>query len=208
MGGCKDWRYKSANKKGPAQILDIDEPGATEKFQSPTLKVARHCARKQVEDKDIADDELDPLHARPRAAGPVPWETRGQQDVGGAMDVDEEKGNCTSSSGAPGSENGYHPAACSVPDSSTLFAQLLSSSSSPARHPEWESSFDETREPPQAPLADRARRSRLTWDPLHDQCSERGFRRKELEEAWRTRLTSMGAEEGKRNSKGSHFPGV
>ena len=51
--------YKGANKKstshyrGPAKILDIDETGATVKFQSQTFIVARHCVRKKVEEKDV-----------------------------------------------------------------------------------------------------------------------------------------------------------
>ena len=41
--------YKASNRKGaprwrgPAKILDVDDAGATAKFQSPTFKVARNC---------------------------------------------------------------------------------------------------------------------------------------------------------------------
>ena len=87
--------------------------------------MARSCVRKKVAGEDVGDDELDPLHARMRTVGPVPWETQGQQDLGDAMDVDEGKGNCTSITAAPGSEPGYHPAAIPVPDPSIASAATL-----------------------------------------------------------------------------------
>ena len=56
-------------RRGPALILGIDEAGVTVKFQSQTFKVARFCARKKGEQKDVEDAELDPLRARFRRIG-------------------------------------------------------------------------------------------------------------------------------------------
>ena len=70
--------YESTNKKsaprrrGPAKILNIDDAGATVKFQLRTFKVARYCLRRQVEERDAEDEELDPFHARMRTVGSAP----------------------------------------------------------------------------------------------------------------------------------------
>ena len=53
--------FEATNRKikprwrGPERILDIDETGATVKFQSQTSKVARFCVRKKVEEKDVEE---------------------------------------------------------------------------------------------------------------------------------------------------------
>ena len=44
------------------------------------------------------------LHARMRTVGPGLWEGQGRRGMGDVMDVDEEKGDCTSSTGARGRE--------------------------------------------------------------------------------------------------------
>ena len=55
--------HKATNRKGapsfrrPAEILDIDEPGAAAKFQSRISKVARLSARRSAEEKDVEDVE-------------------------------------------------------------------------------------------------------------------------------------------------------
>ena len=41
----------------------------------------------------------------------------------------------------------------------------------------------------------------MTWGQLRDQCSQRGFRKKESKAALKTRLTTMDAAEAKRNLK-------
>ena len=47
---------KAAKKKsttrwrGPAKILDIDDTGATVKFQSRTFNMARYCVREEAEE--------------------------------------------------------------------------------------------------------------------------------------------------------------
>ena len=38
-------------------MLDIDETGVTETFQSQTLKMSRYCVRKRLNEKDADDGE-------------------------------------------------------------------------------------------------------------------------------------------------------
>ena len=51
--------HKAANRKSaprrmePARISDTDETGAAVKFQSQTLKVARYCVRRKLEEEDV-----------------------------------------------------------------------------------------------------------------------------------------------------------
>ena len=51
----------NARRRGPAAILDFGEFGATLKFQSQTLKVARYCVRRKVEETNLpqAPEECD-----------------------------------------------------------------------------------------------------------------------------------------------------
>ena len=83
----------------------------TVKFQSKTFKVARFRARGKVEGEDVEDADLDPMHARMRTAGPEPRDKKGQQDLGDVMNVDEDKGHCSSSTGTPENGEGRHPCA-------------------------------------------------------------------------------------------------
>ena len=84
--------FKSTpRRRGPAIIMDIDEPGVTVKFQSQTFKVARYCVRKQVEEEDVDDEEFDPSHVRMRAVGSAFWEGQAQRVTGDGLDADEEK---------------------------------------------------------------------------------------------------------------------
>ena len=77
--------YKFTNKmgappgRGRAIIPDVGGSDVKEKFQSQTFKVAR----KQVEEKDVEDGELDPFHARARAVGSAPLGTRRAEGYGG-----------------------------------------------------------------------------------------------------------------------------
>ena len=43
-----------------AKILDIDDTGATVKFQSQTFKVTRYCLRKKLDEKDVGEVEGNP----------------------------------------------------------------------------------------------------------------------------------------------------
>ena len=173
---------KSTNKKsaprrrGPAQVLDIDETGATVKFQPQTF-----CVQEKVEGKDVDVEESDPLHARMWAVGSAPSEQLMQRDMGGGMDAGGGEGNRTSGSSAPGSGDGYHPATIPAPNSPTLSEKLPPSPRSPVRHPEWKSSFDKESEPRQAPGVDWARYDQLAWD-------QRALRWKESEGVLKTRL--------------------
>ena len=80
--------YRSANRKstprwrGSANFLVIDATWAAVKFQSQTSKVAPYCARKKVEERDVEDAELDPLHSRMRTAASAPWEHSTQRGMG------------------------------------------------------------------------------------------------------------------------------
>ena len=57
--------YKAQSRKSapqwwsPTLISDIDETGATVKFHSQDSKVARFCARKRGEEKEVGENELD-----------------------------------------------------------------------------------------------------------------------------------------------------
>ena len=113
------------------------------------------------------------------------------------MDVDVEKESWTWSTGTPRCDDRYHPAAIPAPDSPTVSVDLPSSPRSPGRRPEWESSSDKECEPFRAPVAGRAQYDQLTWDQLHQQRSQRGFRRKESKEVVKTRLASTDAAEAR-----------
>ena len=151
----------------------------------------------------MGDAELDPSHARMRSVGPAPWDTREEQDMGNAMDVDTEKGKCTSNTGAPENRQGRRPAAIPAPGSPPLSEKLPSPHGSPAKRPEWESSFGNKCEPSQTPVADRAQYDRLTRDQTHDRCRRRGFRERDSKAVLETRLTSMDAAEKKREKRGA-----
>ena len=81
QGSATRWR-------GPDMILDIEETGEKVKIQSQTLIVARFCARKKVEAKDVEDAELGPLRERFRHSGTDLGSRPRQLDVVADMDVD------------------------------------------------------------------------------------------------------------------------
>ena len=60
-----------------------------------------------------------------------------------------------------------------------------------------ESSFDKACEPSQARSADETRYDEVMWGQLRDQCSQRGFRKKESKAVLETRLTTMSVAEVK-----------
>ena len=68
--GCAALFYKARSKKsaprrrGRALISDIDETGAAVAFQSQISKVARFRVRGRGEEKDVEEDELDPVTIR------------------------------------------------------------------------------------------------------------------------------------------------
>ena len=122
-----------------------------------------------------------------------------QVDVETGVDVGREDGNNASNSGIPESESGLFRGMVPVPSSPSLAVQLPSPHVPSGKHPHSESSFDRARKPSRAPRADGAQFDEMTWDQLPDSCSRRGFRNKESKAALKTRLTTMGAAEEKRN---------
>ena len=111
------------------------------------------------------------------------------------MDVDREDGNNATSTGIPASESGPKPEMIPAPDTPGLSEQLLPPHVPSERHPHSESSFDKAREPSQALTAHGAQYDEMPWGQLHNQCSRRGFRRKESKAVSKTRLTTMGTAE-------------
>ena len=91
------------------------------------------------------------------------------------MDADWEDGDCAPSAGISDSGSGPIPLAIPAPDSPPLSEQLPSSQGPSEKHPDWNSSFVNKCEPPQAPIEDRAHYDKLTWGQLHDHCYQRGF---------------------------------
>ena len=139
---------------GPVRI---DQTGAPVNFRPQTFEVVRYCARRKVEETDVDDEGLDPFHVRVGAVGSVPWGHHARRDMGDATDMDDEKGNCSSSTGTRRSEGRYRPAAVPVLDSPTLAVQLLFSPRFLVRHPEWESFCDKKCETSRAPVLGWAR---------------------------------------------------
>ena len=85
-----------------------------------------------------------------------------------------------------------------VPDSPPLSAQVLSLPRSSMQHPAPGSLFDRNCAQPQAPEVGRTQNEKLTGDQLHEQCSQRGYRRKGPKDVSKTSLASMDAAEAKR----------
>ena len=173
------------------------------KLWSQTFKVARYCVRKKVEEKDVDEEELDPLHRRMRAAGSVPWQQHARRDIGNGLDVDEAKGNWASRTGTPRSADSFYLEEIPAMDCPALSEQLPSPHRSHRGHPEWKCSLDKKYEPSSAPEVDRAQYDLSTWDQLNEQRPPRGFRRKESKEDMKTRLALMYAAEANRKPKGS-----
>ena len=87
-----------------------------------------------------------------------------------------------------------------VPNSSTLPIQLPIPQDATVSPRPFNPSFVRTCAPSQAPEADGAKYEELTWGQLHDQCSQRGYRKIESEAVLETRLSTMDAAEAKRIS--------
>ena len=169
------------------------------KSKSQAFKLAIFCLRGKVEAKDVGDAEADPMRARLRSAESDPGNQREQVDVEVGMDADGEDADCTFGAGISESESGQKPVATPVPDAPPLSAQLPSPHGSLGQHSDLESSFDKICEPSQSPRADRTQYDEMTSDQPHDKCPQQGFRLKESKAALKTRLTTWGAAEEKRN---------
>ena len=81
--------------------------------------------------------------------------------------------------------------------------QLPSPQRSLEKRPDLESALDKICEPSQAPKVNRTQYDEMASGQLHEDCSQRDFRRKESKAVLRPRLTKMDAAEEKRNSGGS-----
>ena len=95
------------------------------------------------------------------------------------MDVDEEDGTDTATTGVPDSYLGLKPEAIPVPDSHSSSLQLPSSEGSVDHPPDLGSSCDKIREPSQVPKVNRNQQDEMTWDRLRGECSQRGLTKTE-----------------------------
>ena len=142
---------------------------------------------------DVHDAEVDPTKYRLRALGWDPGNQPGPVDVDGNMDVGEDDGIGAPSTWIPESGSRRRQGALPAPDSPSLSVRLPAPKGSVGRHPDPGSSFDRLCEPSQALEVNRTLYDEMTWDQLHDKCSQRGFRNKESKAVLKTRLTKMGA---------------
>ena len=65
-------RDGAPRRRGPSEILDIDETGATVKFQSQTYKVARKCVRKKAGAQDVGEADWNPSPGNSDAPAGIP----------------------------------------------------------------------------------------------------------------------------------------
>ena len=86
--------------------MDIDETSVEAKFQSQISKVARFCARKTAEGRDVGEAEMDALRDRFKHTGADLGSQPGQVDVDKDLEVAGEDGINTSSTGLPESGSG------------------------------------------------------------------------------------------------------
>ena len=163
-------------------ILDIDGAGATAKFRSQTFNVARVCARRKADAAEGGDREVDPPKERLRTGGLDLENRRKPTDGEESADADEADGIDTASTGVPDGDLGLDRGAVSVLDSPLRSVQLPSSKGSVDHPPDLGSSFDEICEPSHFPKVSRTQYDATTWDPLQDECSQRGSTKMDAEE--------------------------
>ena len=174
-------------RRGLALILDIDVTGATGEFLSQTFNVARFCARKRGEEKDVEEDGSDPARARFRQGGSALDDRLGKLDVEKVTETGREDGNSALSAGAPANGSRRRPETIPVQDSASLSVRLPTPQDSTESPQPFESSPDRTCAPPQAPGAGGTQCDELMWGHLHDQCSQRGCREKDSKAVLKTR---------------------
>ena len=143
--------------------------------------------------------ELDPAQVRFRKRETEPGNPLGQIDVERDMELDREDGKSSLSAGSPESGSCARPEMVPAPDSPLLSVQLPTSRETLDIPQPLESSFDTKCAASQAPRADGAQYDELTRVHEKDQCSQRGYRKKESKAAWKTRLPTMDAAGAKRN---------
>ena len=91
------------------------------------------------------------------------------------MEVEEEKMEAISSTGTPGVGTHTFPEAIPVPAPLFLPVHVPPSPQSSVQPPQPEYSFGRNCEQYQAPVADRTQNDKLTWEQIHEQCSQRGY---------------------------------
>ena len=149
----------------------------------------------------MEEAELGPLRELFRRFGAYFGSQPRQVDVEKDVEADREDGNFISSTGAPESDLGPRPEMILVLDSPSLSGQLPSPRVTSDGHQPPESSSDKMCAPPQVPRADGTQYDEMTWVQLHDQCSQRCFRKKESKAVSKTPLAVMHYAEAGRNLK-------
>ena len=150
--------------EGSGPDFGIDQTGATVNFQSQISEVARFCARKTGEEKDVVEAESDPAWVRFLQKDTDLGNQLEQVDAAKDMAVGRGDGNSTLSTGTPGGGSGPRPEMIPVPDSPSLSVQLPLPRDTLDTPQPRESSFDRTCAPSQAARADGAQYDELTWD--------------------------------------------
>ena len=152
-------------------------------FQYQISKVARSCVRKRGGEGDAEEDEVDPVRVRLHQGDSGLGDQLRQVEVEKDMEVDREDGNSTLRTGAPESGCGSQPEMIPAPDSPTLSVQLPTQQQSKVTSHPMEPSRARTRAPSQAPRADGTQHEKLSRGQLRDQCSLRGYQKKESKAA-------------------------
>ena len=171
-------KRSAPRRRSPALILGIDETGATAKFTSQTLRVARFCARKREKEKDVAEAGLHPARVRLGQSGSDLVDQLRQVGVEEDMEVGRDEGNCSLGTGAPEGGSDTRPDMKPVPASPPLSAQLPTPRQSAVIPQPAESPRGRKWEPSQVPWKDGAQYEELTWGQIHVQRSRREYREK------------------------------
>ena len=145
-----------------------------------------------------------PTSRRPKPMEAVPLRNNISVTNGKGAEVEREKVDSAPSPGVPGENPPRSPAAIPVPDSPSLSARAPSSPSPAVQQPEPASSFDRHCAQSQSPAINRAPCGGLTWDRLHERCTQRGYPRKDAQNVLRTRLASTDAAESNRVPLGGY----
>ena len=85
-------RKSAPRRRGPAAILEIDETGATDKFQTKTFDMAPRCVRRQVDPKGVSDVSWNPASENAGALDGMPSVSSGKT-IGNGRPLQEEGGD-------------------------------------------------------------------------------------------------------------------
>ena len=195
--------HESASRKsaprwrGPAAISDIDEAWVTAEFQGQTFKVARFCARRQYEPKDVGGVECTPASESIDALEGLPPSMLGKRGDDERLPQDGLRKASETSTGSPnqetGKENGSEPSspapvAIPAPSFFSLAIQLPSSPSVSVELPLASSSFDEDCSQLHEPEVTQGDYGQLTCDGPHELRWGRGYDRNDSEAVLKTCL--------------------